>query len=120
MLMTSIEHGTENGINKEEIIASTDKKIVELLDGPPSDNYMRRQMQLVVEKHSIEHPDEKLSHDILGKIMMEWVDSDWSKAFSAITKNEAFSNHPRFSGNVAHITFEDVQFWMKNKALPER
>ncbi len=114
------EMPVENQINKEEVASTTDKRIADLLDGPPSENYMRRQMQLAVEKHSVEHPEEPLDHDILSKIIMDWAESDWSRAFSAMTKQENFKTHARFAGNVANVTFEDVKIWFEKKILPEK
>lgn len=90
-----------------------------LLDGPPSNDYNRRQMQLAVEGFVTEHPESVLDREKLNEIMMTWADSDLSKGFSGIARDAAFETHPRFRGDISRITLEDVQHFKENGVIPE-
>lgn len=90
-----------------------DPKRLELIDGPPSNNYNKRQVQLAVEKFRTEQPFTNLNHNVLGDILMAWGDSSEpdsdSKVFAAIAEHPDFKTHPKFRGSVANITLEDME-----------
>jgi len=95
------------------------EKMRNLLDGPPSDNYMLRQIQLAVEKFSHEHPNDTLDKKLLDDVGMAWADSDYSKAWNKLVKHADFNAHPRFQGRFANVTLEDLEYFIKNDRLPE-
>lgn len=88
---------------------NTDHRIRKLLDGPPSNNYMQRQIQLSIEKYIIQNPEHPLDHDTIEQIGMAWSNSDDSKSFSKIARHADFKTHPKFLGSVANITLEDIE-----------
>ena len=90
-----------------------------LLDGAPSSDYNVRQMQLIVEQFVTTHPEETLDQAKLDRLGMEWADAASSKGFSRIARDPAFANHPRFQGNVANITLEDVNKCLETGEMPE-
>lgn len=93
--------------------SNIDPKIHELLDGPPSSDYNRRQIQLAVERYVTEHPEAPLNHDAMNEIMFAWTDSSVpendSRKFKKIKESPEFKTHPKFQGNVANITLEDME-----------
>lgn len=109
----------ESAPQEAHITEETDAKIRELMDGPPSSNYNLRQIQLTIEKFVVEQPETTLDHDKLEEIMMEWEASDSSKGFRRIARHPDFKTHPRFHGDVARITLEDVQYSIKTKEMPK-
>ena len=90
-----------------------------ILDGPPSNNYNRRQMQLAVEGFILEQPETILNREKLNEVMTGWADSDLSKGFGGIAHDAAFETHPRFRGNISKITLEDVRHFKENGTIPE-
>ena len=81
---------------------------LELIDGLPSSDYNKRQIQLAVEKFRIEQPCAHLDKATLNEILLAWADSSDSKRFSTIARSPEFKNHPKFQGDVANITLEDM------------
>jgi hypothetical protein len=112
--MKSIEYAPQE--EKENKNIST--KISRLLDGPPSDNYNLRQIQLVAERIIKEHSEFPLNDEYMNDAMMKWADSPWSKAFGGIAHDLQFETHPRFQGNVKNILLEDVQYFIENNKMP--
>lgn len=111
---------TESSPAESPKTKDVDAEINKLLDSPPSSNYNLRQIQLAVEKFVIEHPEETLDHDRLESITSEWAsNSEWSRAFSDIANNPAFTTHPRFRGDIKNITLEDVHYQIDNGKMPE-
>ncbi len=94
-------------------------KIAALLDGPPSNNYNFRQVQLMADKFLLDNPNAKLSHDIFEKIMADWANTEYSEAFHDLANHEQFKSHPRFMGNISKIELSDVNYWIEYKELPE-
>lgn len=124
MLNNITESGYNSTMNFESshaihLAEDIDHNIKALLDGPASDNYMRRQTQLVVEKFVTEHPDATLNHATLSRAMMEWATTDSRDGFSKIANSPEFKDHPRFMGSVANITLEDVRHYIETKTIPE-
>jgi hypothetical protein len=112
----------ESTTQESQIAEDVDVKIRDLLDGPPSSDYNRRQMQLAVERFVTQHPEETLDHDRLREIMKEWATpelSKLSKGFSDIARHPAFKTHPRFQGDVSNITVHDVQYCIETGKIPE-
>ena len=94
-------------------------KIHELLDGPASSDYNHRQVQLVVEKFVVEHPEANLDDAKLEEIMMEWAGSSLSSGFRGIARNPEFAAHSRFNGDVARITTDEVLYFVEHGKMPE-
>jgi len=110
----------EHGIHlKDHLATDIDGRVSDILDGPPSDNYMKRQMQLAVEMSIEDDPDAILDHNALDLLMIDWANSDMSKGFSDVKKDPGFDVHPRLQGRTANITLDDVRYHLKNGGLPE-
>ncbi|PIQ68665.1 MAG: hypothetical protein COV91_03020 [Candidatus Taylorbacteria bacterium CG11_big_fil_rev_8_21_14_0_20_46_11] len=107
--MKSIESAPE----EPHIAEDVGTKIRDLLDGPPSNNYVTRQIQLIIEKFVVEYPEDILDNKKLNELGLQWAESPLSNAFNKITEDPRFKSHPRFSGNVANITLENVQAYVK-------
>jgi hypothetical protein len=93
----------------ESAPAEIDPRVQKILDASPSSNYMLRQMQLSVEKFINENPDHPLDYATIEQIGMAWADSDDSKKFSSIAHHSDFKSHPKFQGDVANVTLEDME-----------
>lgn len=93
----------------ESAPSEIDPRVQKILDAPPSSNYMIRQMQLAVEKCIKENPEHPLDHDAVEQAGLAWADSDESKKFSAIAHHPEFKTHPKFNGDVAKITLDDME-----------
>jgi hypothetical protein len=93
-------------------IENIDPRYQKIINGPPSSDYTLRQTQLAVEKFHIEKPFEHLDREKLEEILMTWGDAEDpnsdSRKFAAIARHVNFNNHPKFKGNVANITVEDM------------
>jgi hypothetical protein len=107
--------------NREAVYRSETLTMEELLQSPPVNNYMKRQIQLAADKFKLENPGVELTHPMMTDLVMKWAEdgSEYSPAFRELSKNPLFSEHIRFRGNYANITIEDVEFYIKNKRLPE-
>ncbi len=92
-------------------VSDIDSARWELIDGPPSNNYVKRQIQLAVEKFRTEKPWEHVDKAKLDEILHEWSskepNSD-SRKFAAIVEHPNFKDHPKYRGDVANITLEDM------------
>jgi len=104
---------------KEESVDNVDPKLEVLLNGPLSDDYNKRQIQLAYEDYFIKDPEVKLTKEKQRQIMFTWIDSPYSKAFGKIKDHPDFPNHPRLMGKISNITLEDVKYWVKNEKLKE-
>lgn len=113
--MTSLETAP----HESHIAPDVEGKIRQLLDGPPSNNYNFRQLQLIVEKFVVAHPEEILDHQKLDELIMEWADSKMSGAFKKIVYNQGFKTHPRFLGDISKVTLEDVECYAETEMMPE-
>lgn len=113
--MTSLESIQPNNCLAEDV----PDKIRNILYGTPSNDYNRRQIQLIFEKALKEKPDVIFDNDHLNNLGFEWANSKFSEAFSLIARDLNFKDHPRFQGNIANITLEDVEYAIQNKKIPE-
>lgn len=108
-------------MNKIESIPHTSTSLpeeyAELLDGPPINNYLKRQVQLAVEKFGVEHPNDTLDKLTLNDVMMSWGDKDsspcYSRAWSNFVHHPEFKKHERFGGDYSKVTLEDLESFIK-------
>lgn len=98
--------------------STIDPKVRKLLDGPPSNNYMHRQVQLAVEKFSLEHPSDTLSDQLIHDVMTTWQASVYSTKWRELIKHNEFNDHPRFKGKLENVTLEDLEYFIKTNELP--
>ena len=91
-----------------------------LVQGPPVNQYMLRQIQLATEKYQRDHPEDVLFADpeVRNKIMEEWASSKYSPAFESIFKSPQFIDHTRFKGSLANVVLDDVASMVKDQRLP--
>jgi len=107
------------------VAGDVDKRIRDILDSPPLNDYVRRQMQLAVERFGLEHPNDTIDHETLEQLMMAWSDKESPSHYSEAWKNLAyhpdFEKHPRFQGDYSKVTLEDLEAFIKNGSndLPE-
>ena len=107
---------------EEPVENNMDPKLEALLNGPASENYMLRQIQLACEDYLVRHPEEHTGHmskETRDKLMEAWADSKMSKAFKGIRFSPNFSTHPRLMGKISNINLEDVKYWVENEKLKE-
>ena len=73
--------------------------------------YNRCQMMLAMSKFGGEFDR--------NEIMDHWANSNYSSAFDGIVRHPDFETHPRFRGDYAKITIEDLDEFKMTGNLPE-
>jgi hypothetical protein len=99
-----------------------DPKVDKLLDGPPSDDYNKRQIQLMYEWQHRLRPEEALTRENFDKVGMDWVgdvdsSNSMSKSFREIKNHPDFTSHSRLQGKISNIEIDDVLYWVENHKL---
>ena len=104
---------------------SLSPKYERLLNGPASDNYNLRQLQLAAEQFLVGHPDEHLTDTKLDEIVMAWSDVDspthYSEFWRQLVSHPDFKTHPRFQGHYSKVALRDLETFIQEgqKKLPE-
>ena len=128
MIMTLIEmapveekSGTQSP--DSDITAEMEAKLNAIIDGPPINNYMKRQIQLAIEHFRRDNPGEMIDSHKRNKIMDEWHEGTYSPGWRKLVQHADFKNHPRFQGDMAKVTLEDLETFLDRKntdgKLPE-
>ena len=119
--MKSFEAPPQDSLIAEDV----DKRVREILDGPPLNDYTKRQMQLAVEKFIALQPDVRLDSKTLDDVMLAWSDTGslehYSEIWNKFVKHPGFKAHNRFQGSYANVTLEDLEAFGEKgcKELPE-
>jgi len=122
LTMNSIE-SVSSGAHVDE---SVDSAVREILDGPPINDYVKRQIQLAVERFGLEHPSDTLDRKTLNDVFMAWADlkspTHYSDTWSEFVKHPDFKKESgRFNGDYSKVTLKDLETFKAGgcKELPE-
>ena len=90
-----------------------DSRTQKILDAVDSSDYIERQIQLIAAKLTREHPELDFNRQNLNDAGLAWTDesgsNSYARKFAQITKHPNFKTHPKFIGDVANITLEDME-----------
>lgn len=105
---------------KDQALEPLPQEIHDLLDGPASADYNRRQIQLTAERLIKNDPETALDRKTLDDALFEWATSPSSKGFATIARHPYFKSHPRFQGDISKITLADVDESIRTGMMPEQ
>ena len=95
-----------------EAVEAADKKVedsfTKLLDGPRSDMFNLRQIQLAAEYFVKSFPGRLITSKDRNEIMNKWGADGYSGKLRRFIEQAAFKEDPRFGGHFANITLEDL------------
>jgi hypothetical protein len=89
------------------------------MDSGPINNYIERQIQLAAERFGPDHPHDTLDKELLDDTGMMWVDKKYAENWSRFVKNPEFKTHPRFQGNYANVSLNDLEEFITTQKIPK-